>query len=180
MPFATIAVSTVLLQFGCYIRIDCQVYEQCFFNKRTPGSRQLRTLMIKFSSNAVAPYAWGASFTGTSPPTPSQHELKLRQCILDLSMSASRAAVVLQQINTESPWDSTVQFVEAIAALSTVHKDEMTRKSHVQGQSIRKLLWNMTSPSRLQWLFNNQRLRLGMNKQKLALLPVGTCANEAV
>ena len=45
---------------------------------------------------------------------------------------------------------------------------------------VRQLLWTACSPSRLEWLFNNQRSRHSLAPHERCLLPSGTTSNEAL
>ena len=45
---------------------------------------------------------------------------------------------------------------------------------------VRHLLWTACSPSRLEWLFNNQRVRHSLAPHERCLLPSGTTSSEAL
>ena len=44
---------------------------------------------------------------------------------------------------------------------------------------LKKLLYNATAPARMQWFFNNQRIRHSLPAARLALLGSGTSVNES-
>ena len=45
---------------------------------------------------------------------------------------------------------------------------------------LHRLLWCAGAPNRLQWMFNNIRIRHCMDQRKLALLPSGSASNESL
>ena len=66
-----------------------------------------------------------------------------------------------------------------MAALSALFSAELGRRTHVGGAPLRKILFNATAPTRMQWYFNNLRLRHSITRHKLSLLPSGSSGNEA-
>ena len=157
-------------------------YEYAHFRKKTIGSRTLRVLMAKFTkvNPAFTVGKWGPPFCGVSAPHMTATEERLREQILTHKMSKSVATQVLRNIDGESPWATTLHFIEALAALSAVYSDELKRRTHANGVQLRKLLYNATSPSRMQWYFNNLRHRHSLDPSKLSLLGSGTSSNEAL
>ena len=157
-------------------------YEHSHFRKHTPGSKLLRVIMAKFTkvSEQYQADAWGPPFYGEGALPLGRSEERLRENILDHSMSKVRARRVIEHIDGDEPWESTYHFIKAIAALSALFAHELKRRTHVGGVQLRKLLFNATAPSRMHWYFNNQRLRHDMDPSKLALLGSGTSPNEAL
>ena len=102
----------------------------------------------------------------------------MREKILDGGMGIFHAKQILDEIDPNEPMSSTAEFIQLILAHVTVFSDEVDVKTHVAGQSARKLLWNETAPDRMEWLFNNTRLRACVNAENLALLPTGSTRNE--
>ncbi len=94
---------------------------------------------------------------GAGPLHQSAHEQALRERILNHSMPLATARRVLAEVDPGVPWSCPVDFVRALAAFSAIYKDETLRKTHVAGQTLRKLLWNAAHPSRIQWYANNLR-----------------------
>lgn len=158
------------------------VYEHCFFRKRTQGSKALRLLMSKFAkSDPTATGAtWGPTYRGCEAlPEPTALEQKYHDWVLSHGMPTSLASRIMEEIDPETPWVAPVNFVRAMAALSSLHRDELGRRSHVAGVQLRKLLWNTTCRSRMEWYFNGLRLLHDLPVRQRPLLSTGTTANEA-
>ena len=60
-----------------------------------------------------------------------------------------------------------------------MHQSELTRRTHVQGQPLRKLMYNAASPSRVQWYLNHLRALHLLPVVDRALRGSGTSPNEA-
>ena len=67
-----------------------------------------------------------------------------------------------------------------MAALTCIYKDEVQRTTHINQQSLKKVLWCAAAPEKLEWLFNNQRMRHAMASWKLPLLGSGSSPSEAL
>ena len=104
----------------------------------------------------------------------------MREKILEGGMGLLRAQQVLADMDPNAPMSSTAEFIQLILAHVTVYDDEVNIKTHVNGQTQRKLLWNETSPDRIEWSLNNTRLRASVDPAHLALMPTGSTSNEAV
>ncbi len=137
--------------------------------------------MAKFTkvSSSFGAGHWGPIFRGQDPLPLLAHERQTRDCILDHSMSLYRARAILQQIDGEVPWESSYSFIRALAAHSAVFQAELSRRTHVAGTPLRRIIYNACAPARMQWYFNNLRHRHGLPRSKLALLGSGTSPNEA-
>ena len=159
-------------------------YEMCHFRKKTPGSKQLRVLLNKFNkefSPGYAPSHVPVAFDGLdSQPLFGAHEEYLRECITSHAMPLHTASDVLANIDPNTAWTSFTDFLEALAALSSVHRKELQRRTHVNGVPLKRLLYNVTGKTRIGWLHNNLALRLLLPRAQRSLLPSGTAANEAV
>ena len=116
---------------------------------------------------------------GKNAPELSQQESDMRDKILTGGMGLLRAHEILDKMDPHSPMSSTAEFIQLILAHVTVFSDEVDIKTHVAGQTCRKLLWNETSSDRMEWLFNNTRLRASADPCHVALLPTGSTCNEA-
>ena len=103
----------------------------------------------------------------------------MRTMILDHSMGTATARCTIQQLDGDVPWESCYDFTKSMAALSCVFESELKCRTHVGGAQLRRLLYNATSPSRMQWHFNNLRHRHSLPPWKLALLGSGSSPNEA-
>ena len=95
-------------------------------------------------------------------------------------MCASRAKRVCDGLCVDTPFYTMRDFIEAVAALSSLYWDEIDRTSYAGGKKLYRILWCATSPVRLQWLFNNTRLRRQVDKSHLSLLGSGTSSNESL
>ena len=105
--------------------------------------------------------------------------MDMRHNILSNNMPVSVATRILTDVNPDTPWETKYLFVQALAALCTLHSDEMKRRTDCSSQTTRKLIWNATSPARLEWYFNNQRMRHMAGAGITLLTGSGTSTNEA-
>ena len=58
--------------------------------------------------------------------------------------------------------------------------NQVDRRVTGSNKEVRKLLWAATAPDRMEWLFNNLRVRHAMGAPARALMPSGTASNEAL
>lgn len=86
----------------------------------------------------------------------------------------------MNNLDAEAPWGSPLEYIEAMAAFSSIHRSELSRVTHVNRQKLRQLLFNATAPHRMQWYFNNLRYRHSISSDHLALLGGGTAVNETI
>ena len=158
------------------------VYEYATWRKRTTGSRLLRVIMGKFSKfhDGTPEAAWGASFIGTGERPLDPEERIARERILSGLMPKRRSTHIIKTIDGTAPFWSRVEFIEALAALSAMHPEDMCRKVTGANKSLRRLLWSAAAPGRIDWFLNNQRIRHGIAPQRLTLLPTGTTSNESL
>ena len=161
-------------------------YEMCFFKKSTEGSAVLRSIMDMFNkvdANRDSD-CYGPVYTTGDPPALTRAEEMMRKRILVEGINKEEAAELLKATDFNSPMTSTAQFIKLLMAHVSVYDEEVKRISHVRvggkGQSIRKLIYNMTDPTRMQYLFNNTRMRASILPHRLPLLPKGSTANEAL
>ena len=157
-------------------------YEQAFGGRRTGGSQLLRSFMAKFAGkgDAATENIWGDSFQGSGAARLTAQEQALRNIILDGSMSRNKTTKVLTACNHIDVWPTRIQFVEAVAALASVHQDDLSRKIEGHKTTIGKMLYALTAPEKMEWLFNNLRYRQGLSSSVRSLLPSGTTGNEAL
>jgi len=172
------------LQIMCLDTVHLGItYEYGFWRKHTPGSTLLRTIMSKFTvyDPELTDTDWGPAFNGSGPKTRDTREEKLyRDHIWEQSMCTGRAKRVLAELNTKNPFRSRLEFIEAVAALASLHADEMTKMCPGPNKPVYQILHAATAFPRTQWYFNNLRLRYTMARGRLALLPSGTASNEAL
>ena len=157
-------------------------YEQGLGGRKSAGSSLLRSFMVKFTNHdeAVTQNIWGPFFEGQACVALSREEQMLRQHILDSSLAVVRSKRILASCEELKVWPTRIQFVEALAALSCLHRTDMGRKIEGTKTTLAKLLHNVTSAEQLEWLFNNLRYRQFLPHRVRLLLPSGTTANEAL
>jgi hypothetical protein len=158
------------------------VYEHCFFRRKTPGSRCLRTLLAKFGKHDPTKHGdhWGPPYTGHGAEPLDAYSARRREEILSPVMSEAAAQHIIAHVNPSEPWASRRDFVEAMAALRALFPSEVVRRSHVMGKSLFRLMYAATAPSKLEWYLNNQRALHHMPLGRRGLVAMGTTANEAM
>ena len=158
------------------------VYEYATWRKRTAGSRYLRRIMAKFTKvdPETGAEAWGDNYNGRGAAPLDRAEESMRAKVLDGSMSRARADMVHDALDSQRPFYTRVEFVEALAALSSLFWDEVQRRVTGANKPLYRLLWCAAAPDRLEWLFNNIRQRCRMPAAQLSLLPSGSASNEAL
>ena len=97
-----------------------------------------------------------------------------------MSMSKHRAKIIEEQLDGSTPFYTRVEFIESLAALTSLYKDEVQRKVTGSNKMLSKTLWCAAAPDRIEWLFNNIRSRRMMNTSHIKLLPSGSMSNEAL
>jgi hypothetical protein len=83
-------------------------------------------------------------------------------------------------MDCSKPFLTPADFLENLAALSAMHGDAVKKIVRSTNRPLWRLLWCAGAPGRLQWLFNNIRMRHAMDRRMLGLLPSGTTSNEAL
>ncbi|CAE7650574.1 unnamed protein product [Symbiodinium sp. CCMP2592] len=158
------------------------VYEYAHWNKRTAGSRMLRSLVRKVLAidTSKAAEDWGVIFTGSNPTPLSQEEQCARDHIWHQSMPKAEAEAYMLSLCTDVPFYNRCEFIRGLAALCSLKPEEVGRKVTGANKEVFKILWSAAAPDRLEWLWNNLRLRHGMTVLERAFLPSGTSSNEAL
>ena len=158
------------------------VYEYGFWNKRSPGSKQLRRILKKCISidEDLGQDQWGGFYDGTNARPLSEREIQYREMILDASMDQIEANKLLEGLDTNVPFTERLEFIKCIAALCRRHPAEVTRKIAGANKQISKILWSACAPDRLEWLMNNLRVRHALPSSYQWFLPSGTSSNEAL
>ena len=158
------------------------VYEYAQWNKRTPGSKQLRRLLHKVISvcRRFPSDTWGDLYTGAESRPLNQEETLARSEIWDLSMRRNRAIQILDALDYSEPFVTRVSFIRSLAALCALYDKEVVRKVTGANKEVHKVLWSACAPERLEWLFNNTRVRHIIPARYLVVLPSGTSSNEAL
>ncbi len=103
-----------------------------------------------------------------------------REQIRGCSMSRARARLVLERLNTNKPYIQRVEFIETLAALTSLFVEEVSKIAPGPNKPVKTLLWNAAAPNRLEFYLNNTRMRHMIAFRKLALLPTGTTSNESL
>ncbi len=155
-------------------------YESSSARKKTAGSAALRRCLAKFSNQnaSLSPLHWGNFFSDQDAKLTSREEA-LRSQILDGSMHESKARRLLTKGEAATVWVSRVEFLEQLAAISSAFRSEVVKKTE-EGKSVSQLLWQAGQPDRLEYLFNNLRVRSAMSAVENSLLPTGTTSNESL
>ena len=156
-------------------------YESASARRKTLGSTALRRALAKFSccQGGRMEDNWGDFFTGEVAVRLTAHESTLRSQILDGSMAKFKAERLLCNYDSSFPWVCRADFIEFLAALSAVHRSETAKKTD-DGKTLAHLLHQAADGERLEWLFNNIRIRARLSVAEKLLLPVGTTSNESL
>ena len=154
------------------------VYEYGFWNKKSAGSK---TILAKTSAvdESVQSNCWLEFYDGDMSRPLTAIEERYRRMILEQSMTAKEADKFLS-IDGEKPFYSRLEFIQCIAALCKRFEHEVVRKAAGPNKEIFKILWSACAPDRLEWLFNNIRLRHTLSREHLRFLPSGTASNESL
>ncbi|CAE7400594.1 unnamed protein product, partial [Symbiodinium sp. CCMP2456] len=107
------------------------VYEYGFWNKKSAGSKQLRRILLKFVAvdTTTDQQYWQSPFDGSMARPLGDEESRVRNMILDCSMSDSDTARLLDSLNPDVPFMRRLDFIKAVAALCRRYKNEVTRKA---------------------------------------------------
>ena len=157
------------------------IYDQNTNNKRTTGSKWLSVIMNKFRKVQPTRTAasWGAFFDGSQVPTatPDVRAMRLRLDDPDMSEEASRR--FLENINPDEPWLTEVDFLEALVAHASFFWNDL-QKTTYSGVTLHRLIANVASAVKFQYLLNDTRYRHSVDRRELTLLPSGTTSNESL
>ena len=158
------------------------VYEYGFWNKKSPGSKQLRRILRKTISvdTRLDPGYWGAFYDGTNARPLKDIEMKYRDMITNSSMTSAESSSILDELDTEVPFKSRLEFIQSIAALCQRYPAEVNKKIAGANKQISRILWSACAPDRLEWLMNNLRVRHAIQPSYRWFLPSGTSSNEAL
>ena len=78
--------------------------------------------------------------------------------MVDHSMQKGKASKIVADLDTTVPFRCRLEFIEALAALSAVFSEDMSRR--VTGANpVAHILWCAAEPDRCEWFFNNSRYR---------------------
>ena len=158
-------------------------YEYAQWRKRTPSSKLLRDLLqnvVQHDSEkghaVMGIYLWWSGVWPFIPPRGDMEQSNFKRdthpgiCPADDQQPRSQFASVHRR---ELHWST-------CSHLRASHKKKPIAKSREWNKAVRHLLWTACSPSRLEWLFNNQRVRHSLAPHERCLLPSGTTSSEAL
>eukprot|EP00439_Symbiodinium_sp_Y106_P034526 s5704_g4.t1 len=157
------------------------VYDQNTNNKRTTGSKWLSVIMNKFRKAHPTRTAasWGAFFDGSQVPTATPDVRAMRLRLDDPDMSEETSRRFLENINPDEPWLTEVDLLEALVAHASFFWDDL-QKTTYSGITLHRLIANVASAVKFQWLLNDTRYRHSVDRRELTLLPSGTTSNESL
>jgi hypothetical protein len=100
--------------------------------------------------------------------------------ITNSSMSVARAQKVVDNLDMATPFLARAEFMECLAALASLYRDDVKKVVRSTNRPLWRMLWCACAPARMEWLFNNCRMRHCIERRMLGLLPSGTTSNEAL
>ncbi|CAE7786382.1 unnamed protein product [Symbiodinium microadriaticum] len=155
------------------------VYEQNMNNKKTSG--WLAMIIDKFRKRDPKRSAdsWGPFYEGQVLPQPSANVRAMCARLETPDMSYLQAYAHLEQLNPDQPWLTELDFLHAVLAHLSMFREE-TAKNTYSGATLHRLITNVASPTKLQWLLNDTRYRHSVPRERLVLLPSGTTSNESL
>ena len=149
--------------------------------KRTAATRCLRLILRKLTArDNLSAATWGPVFTGSNAKPLSREEEKARNQIEDKSMRKVQAENILQNLDPAKPFLLRLDWIQALAALASVHRSEMDRLAPGPNRKIYQLLHTASAPNRSGWYFNNLIMRHLLSAERLSMMPIGTSSNEAL
>ena len=150
--------------------------------RRTPISKALRRILRKLTaySSGLKPTTWGAAHTGQTCANLSREEERLRAQIEDRSVRLRDAQALLDNLEPDAPFILRVDWIRALAALTSVYRAEVQRVAPGPNRKVFELLHSAAAAGRSEWYFNNLRMRHLIEPSRLSLLPIGTTSNEAL
>lgn len=157
------------------------VYDQNMNNRRSTGGKWLAVIMNKFRRRhpTRTQTSWGAFYTGARPGPDAQDVRCMRERLQNPDMPEDAAMRVLDALDPDVPWLTEVDFLEALLAHVSFFHEELQKVSY-SGISLHRLIVNIGSSSKFQWLLNDTRYRHAVDARELALLPSGTTSNESL
>ena len=123
---------------------------------------------------------WGPFFNGSNPMPLNKAEEIMREKILQCSMSERQAKKIMAELDTSTPFRDRLAFISGLAAICSLRQEEVSRKVTGANKEVYMVLWAACAPDRLEWLWNNVRLRHTLTKAQQLFLPSGTSSNEAL
>ena len=157
-------------------------FEYASSRRRTAGSKALRAVLQKLNAVDVDANAdlWGPIHTGRNSRALTTEEQRVRNQIEDRSMRKADAEKILNSLDVDKPFYLRLEWIRALAAIASVHRDELDKVAPGPNRKLFKLLFSAADHSRSEWYMNNCRMRHMISPKRLALLPSGTTSNESL
>ncbi|CAE7421452.1 unnamed protein product [Symbiodinium natans] len=149
--------------------------------KRTAATRYLRIILRKLTARSeLSAGTWGPIFCGENATPFTREEQRVRAQLADRSMRKAEAERILANLDATKPFLLRLEWIQALAALTSIYRSEVERLAPGPNRKIYQLLHTATAANRTEWFFNNLRLRHMISSERLSLLPIGTASNEAL
>ena len=157
-------------------------YNQTQWKKTRPGELYLRKVMRKLTQIDPSKNAeyWGAPFCGIATPAHNAQEQRYRTMILNGTMQNGEATAVSQQLNDTVPFYSVLEFIRAMASVTSLYWAEVDKTTQIEGKKLSELLWCAAAPHRIQWYLNNTRLMHTIPADMRNLIANGSSSNESL
>eukprot|EP00439_Symbiodinium_sp_Y106_P017241 s455_g2.t1 len=164
------------------VHLAAMTCEYASSRRRTGFTRVLRRMLCKFTAvdSTLDAGAWGKFFDGRNSPPLTAAEIRFRNQIEDRSMRQTDAVRLLESLDPTTPFYSRAEWVQTLAAVVSVHRQEADRLAPGPNRRIWQLLHTASAADRSEWYFNNIRLRHSFPRSYLNLLPAGTASNESL
>ena len=151
------------------------VCDQNMNNRSSTGGKWLAVTMNKFRRRhhpTRTQVSWGAFYTGARPGPDAQDVRCMRERLKDPDMAEDAAMRVLEALDPDVPWLTEIDFLEALLAHVSFFHEELQKVSY-SGISLQRLIVNIGTSSKFQWLLNDTRYRHAVDARELALLRSG-------
>ena len=160
----------------------CIVYNNCHYKKMTSGQVYLREIMNKLNKvdPAHLPTFLGPVHDGVAEPPFSHAETFMHTHIEFGTMPVTQAESIRRELSPNSPFRTRLEFISALASLTSLFWSEVKRKSHVKSSTLARVISNAAAPDRAEWYLNGSRYRHELQSSVLSLLGSGTSSNETL
>ena len=156
-------------------------YEQAFGRATTASSTFLKKVIARTTgqgdgtSSSVGPI-----YTGVETLVPGLEEQNAIRMVADGSMAEDEATNIVNNIDSNRPIVTRLDFIKHLAALRVVWHDEGDRRLPNNSQiTLREVLVNACVAGRIEWLLNYRRYVETVDDAWGKQLTAGTTSNEA-
>eukprot|EP00439_Symbiodinium_sp_Y106_P000088 s4863_g1.t1 len=106
------------------------VYEYGFWNKKSPGSKQLRRILKKCTAvdDDLGRDCWGAFYDVTNAHLLGEEEIRYRDMITSSSMTVAESKNILDGLNMEAPFTNRLDYIMSLAALCQRYPAEVDKR----------------------------------------------------